>query len=178
MNCQLYCYYILPNITSVSLTLKKSSPAPQDKKCGNNASVTDEIREPKPDKDGNPYPKRNQCYNTIAKTENYNKIFTKLILKKVILPRAGADVNVGGGDYQVFLMWGDFKGHLCPKVKSFFLYQDNLDVDISTGGLTPVDQPLEKVINNLFKAVFRDLYDQYMITLQFIPSSNPKLPNR
>ena len=39
-------------------------------------------------------------------------------------------------------------------------------------------QPLEKVINKLFKGVFRDVYDQYMITLQFIPSGNPKPPTR
>ena len=72
---------------------------------------------------------------------------TKLILKKVIISLAGAGVPSDGGDHQVGVMWNDFKAQSCPEVKSFFQSQDNLDVDIFSGGLTPVGQPLDKVIN-------------------------------
>ena len=63
-------------------------------------------------------------------------------------------------------------------MKIFFLSQDNLDVEILTGGLTPEVQTLEKVINKLSKAFFRDLYGQYMFTVQFLPSSIPNPPTR
>ena len=54
------------------------------------------------------------------------------------------------------VLWDDFKAHSCPEVKIFFLSQDNLDIEILPGGLTPVVQPLDKVINKVFKGFFRD----------------------
>ena len=68
------------------------------KNCVDAASVTAEIREHKPDKDGNPFTKREQCYITIATTANPNKTFTEIMLKKVIIPCAGSGVHDGGGD--------------------------------------------------------------------------------
>ena len=75
-------------------------------------------------------------------------------------------------------MWDDFKAHLCPEVKNFFLSQDNLDVYIFPGGLKAVVHLIDKVINKLFNYCFCDLYDQYMLTIQFLPDGNPKPPTR
>ena len=114
------------------------APALPGKKCGNASSGIDGISGRKPDKYGNPYPKRDQCYITTAKTANSNKTLTKLILKKVILHRASAGVPTYGGDNQVGVLWYYFKDYSCPEVKIFSQYQDNLDVEIFPGGLIPV----------------------------------------
>ena len=67
----------------------EAAPVKPGKKCGNCASVTYEIKNRLPDKDGNPYPSRDKCYIVVSKTANSNKDYTKLILKKVILPEMG-----------------------------------------------------------------------------------------
>jgi len=47
---------------------------------------------------------------------------------------------------------------------------------IIPGGLTPVAQPLNNVINKVFKAYFRDLYDMYIISAPIMPNGSPKSP--
>ena len=48
---------------------------------------------------------------------------------------------------------------------------------IIPGGLTPVAQPLDKVINKVFKGHFRDLYDLYILTAPIGKTGNPKAPS-
>ena len=96
------------------MNLNKDAPAPPGKKCGNTASISNEIRERKPDKYGNPHPKREQCYINIVKTANPHKNLTEKIPKKFILPCAGAGVTADGGDNLVGVLWDDFKDHSCP----------------------------------------------------------------
>ena len=46
-----------------------------------------------------------------------------------------------------------------------------------SGGLTPVGQPLDKVINKVFKGHFRDLYDHYTLTAP-MNNGSTKAPTR
>ena len=62
----------------------QGTPTKPGKKSGNVGSITREIMDRKPDKDGNHYPTRVQCYITVTKTANSNHEWTNLILKKVI----------------------------------------------------------------------------------------------
>ena len=79
---------------------------------------------------------------------------TEIILNKFFIPHSGAGVTVDVGDHRAGVLWDDFKAHLCPEVKNFFLSQDNLDVDIFPGGLKAVVHPIDKVINKLFNDCF------------------------
>ena len=45
------------------------------------------------------------------------------------------------------------------------------------GGLTPVGQPLDKVINKGYKGYFRDMYDQCILTAE-IHNRAPRPPSR
>ena len=53
---------------------------------------------------------------------------------------------------------------------------DFLDVLILPGGLTPIGQPLSKVINKGYKGHFCDMYDQYILTAE-IHNGAPRLPS-
>ena len=166
------------------LSFLLAASIPSGQKSGNRASVTYEIKNRLPDKDGNTYPTREQCYMTVKKTANSDKDLTKLILKKVILPGAGVTFQDDDGltspgtcDHRVGLLWDEFKAHSCPEVKSYCQSHDFLDVDIIPGGLTPVGQPLDKVINKVFKGYFRDKYDAYILTAP-VHNGAPKPPSR
>ena len=50
--------------------------------------------------------------------------------------------------------------------------------EIIPGGLTPAAQPLDKVINKVFKGHFRDLYDLYIMTAPVGNTGNPQAPSR
>ena len=121
---------------------------------------------------------------TVKKTANSDKDLTKLILKKVILPGAGVTFLPGAGvtspgtcDHRVGLLWDEFKAHSCPEVKTYCQSHDFLDVNIIPGGLTPVAQPLDKVINKVLKGYFRDMYDEYILTAP-LHNGAPKPPSR
>ena len=88
-------WYIIYDLTYDYLFIwdAPGAPAKPGKKCGNKASITYEIRNRLPDKNGNPYPTLNQCYITCTKTANSNQEHTILILKKVILAELGMDAS-------------------------------------------------------------------------------------
>ena len=115
----------------------------------------------KPDVNGNPYPTREECYIIVSKTANSNEHLTNLILKKVILPGMGMEKD-GTSEHQIGVLWDEFRGHLSKLVKEFCI----------------VAQSLDKVINKVFKAYFRDLYDQYILTTPLGKSGNPTPPSR
>ena len=72
----------------------------------------------------------------------------------------------------------EFRGHSAAIVKEFCKSMSFFYPEIIPGGLTPVAQPLDKVINKVFKAYFRDLYDLCIITAPILPNGSPKPPPR
>ena len=133
------------------------------------------------------FPSREECYMVVAKTANSNQDLTNLYIKKVVFP--GNDVPDFPGtevpddltcDHRVGLLWDDFRGHHAKVVKDFTLsdpIKEFFIVLIIPGGLTPLTQPLDKVINKVFKGYFRDLYDQYIVTAE-IKNGAPVAPSR
>ena len=92
---------------------------------------------------------------------------------------AGYNKESGTCDNKTGLLWDDFKSHSCKEVKDFCLSHDEfLGVDIIPGGLTPEAQPLDKVVNKVFKGYFRDLYDEYILNAPVTEKGNPKPPSR
>ena len=70
----------------------------------------------------------------------------------LILPGLGAsreNIAEEKCNHQVGLLWDDFKSHSCPPVKEYCQAKEYLNVLILGGGLTPVGQPLDKVINKV-----------------------------
>ena len=102
-----------------------------------------------PDKDGNPYPTRDQCYITCTKTANSNQEWTNLILKKVILPELGMDMTTETSPEKIGLIWDEFRDHSAAIVKEYCLSLSSFHPEIIPGGLTTVAQPLDKVINRI-----------------------------
>ena len=60
------------------------------------------------------------------------------------------------------LVWDSFHAHLTESVKEV-LQQQNIDVAVIPGGLTPVLQPLDKCLNKPFKESMRREYQSQMI---------------
>ena len=69
-------------------------------------------------------------------------------------------------------------GPLCRNEKKYCLSLTFLCPEIIPGGLTPAAQPLDKVINKVFKGHFRDLYDLYIMTAPIGNTGNPQPPSR
>mgnify|MGYP003899775703 CR=1 FL=1 len=99
-------------------------------------------------------------------------------MKKIVSPAAGYNKETGQCDNKAGLLWDDFKSHSCKEVKDFCQSLDFLGVDIIPGGLTPEAQPLDKVINKVFKGYFRDFYDEYVLNAPVTEKGNPKPPSR
>ena len=104
-----------------------------------------------PDKNGNPYPTRKQYYITCIKTANSNQEHTILILKKVILVELGMDASTETSLEKIGILWDEFRGHFDEIVKKYCLSLTFFRPEIIPGGLTPTAQPLDKVINKVFK---------------------------
>ena len=146
-------------------------------KYGSKNSIAREIYERKPDKNGNHYPPRDKACITISKKTCSNHALTKLYLKKIILPAGGYDKETGECDNKIGVLWDDFKSHSTAEVKDFCQSLPFLSVDILPGGLTPCGQPLDKVINKVFKGYFRDLYDTYILSAPLTEKGNPVAPS-
>ncbi len=168
----------LPSSSShANTTFHTATPVASGLKCGNRASVTYEIKNRLPDKDNNPYPSRNKIYMVVAKTANSNWELTNVILNKVILPDVGMKED-GSCDHRAGVLMDQFKAHSHAGVKANCQSKDWLDVIILPGGLTPVGQPLDKVINKVFKGHFRDKYDQWVLTAKHDEKGCPTYPSR
>ena len=84
----------------------------------------------------------------------------------------------GTSKHQIGVIWDEFKGHSSKVVKAYCNSLPFLQPEIIPGGLTPVAQPLDKVINKVFKAFFRDIYDNYILTAPIGNTGNPTPPSR
>jgi len=114
----------------------------------------------------------------VSESANSSKDLTNVYVKKIVLPAAGYNKETGQCDNKAGLLWDDFKSHSCKEVKDFCQSLDFLGVDIIPGGLTPEAQPLDKVINKVFKVYFRDFYDEYVLNAPITEKGNPKPPSR
>lgn len=114
----------------------------------------------------------------MSESANSSKDLTNVYVKKIVLPAAGYNKETGQCDNKAGLLWDDFKSHSCKEVKDFCQSLDFLGVDIIPGGLTPETQPLDKVINKVFKGYFRDFYDEYVLNAPITEKGNPKPPSR
>ena len=144
-------------------------------KCGNKNSITYEILHRKPDAYGNPYPTRKEGYIIVSKTANSNEDLTKLILNNLILPGMGMQKD-GTSKQQICVLWDEFWGYTSKVAKYYCTSLPFLKPEIIPGGLTPVAQPLDKVINKVFEAYFRDIYDNHILTAPIGNTGNPKPP--
>ena len=130
-------YTVFVHLMSMNVLL------PNWEKYGNKASITFEIRHRLPDKQGNHYPSREQCYITTTKTANSNQEWTNLILKKVILPGMGMKED-GTSTEKIGLLWDEFRGHSAEIVKEFCTSLPFFYPEIIPGGLTPLHNLLTK----------------------------------
>ena len=69
----------------------KAKPTPAGKTCGHKNTVTYEIVNNVPDKWGNQYPPRNECYISVSETANSNGKLTIDFLDNVFYPEVGAE---------------------------------------------------------------------------------------
>ena len=76
-------------------------------------------------------------------------------MKKIIFPAFGVTNKKAVNFHKrLGIMCYDFKGHSADLVKDFTLdpsCRENLKFDIMKGGLTPVGNPFNKVVNKVFK---------------------------
>ena len=84
----------------------------------------------------------------------------------------------GTSKQQIGVLWDEFRGHTSKVAKYYCTSLPFLKPEIIPGGLTPVAQPLDKFINKVFKAYFRDIYDNYILTAPIGNTGNPKPPSR
>ena len=91
-----------------------------------------------------------------------------MYLKKVLFPAAEVDRDTLSFAKRVGVLCDDFKGHSADVTKNFTTGDEErekmLHWSIMKGGLTPVGQPLDKVVNKVFKGYLRDIYDHWSLT--------------
>ena len=97
----------------------EGAPAQKGKKCGNTASITYEIKNALPDKNGNEYPSRDKCYIVVSRSANSCAELTVVHLKKVIFPHAGVNRDADEFPKRIGVLCDDFKGHSAAECKEF-----------------------------------------------------------
>ena len=80
-------------------------------------------------------------------------------------------------DEKIVLLWDEFRVHSLAVVKEYCQSLPFFHPKIIPGGLTHAAQPLDKVINKVFKAYFRDLYDLYILATPIGNTGNPQAPS-
>ena len=63
---------------------------------------------------------------------------------------------------KISIPWDEFQGHFAKIANMYCLPLTFFRPEIIPDGLTPAAQPLDKIINKVFKGHFRDLYDLYI----------------
>ena len=106
-------------------------------------------------------------------------------MEGVIFPKLG----VFDGEKCAILV-DDFKGHSHKNVKEYVKsfksvgdddeYEDGyelVDFHIMGGGITPKSQPIDIFIGKVFKGLYRDHYDLYMLTAPTNSKGQPIIPS-
>ena len=77
------------------------------------------------------------------------------------------------------MLCNDFREHSTKDVKEFTTSLDFLCWKIMAGGITPVGQPLDKLVNKVFKGYFHDIFDKWSLTAPINAKNGiPKTPSR
>ena len=97
-----------------------------------------------------------ECYITISPTANSSGDHTLEYLKEVFLPEVG--VEDGTLKEPVVLVLDAFRDNFDKKVKAHNANHQLLKWLTMDGGITPKAQPLDILINKVFKGFFRDLF--------------------
>ena len=155
----------------------KAVPSPEGKPCGRKGTVTHSIYHNLPDKWGNKFPPKEKCVCTVAKTANSSGLLTLDILDKVFLPYLG--IVEGKADYKSTILVDDFRGHHDKRVKERTLpMKDVLNWEIMAGGITPKAQPLDVLVNKVFKGYFRDYFEEWALNAPINEANgNPLAPS-
>lgn len=132
------------------------------------------------DKAGNKHPPKEKVAMAVSETANSSGELTVHILNEVILPGIGVvDDDGNANDNAGTILVDDFRGHGRDVVRERVAEIPRLSFNVMAGGITPVAQPLDILVNKPFKAFYRDLYDEYMLTAPENPQTgNPIPPSR
>ena len=160
---------------------KVASPSPNNNQRRN--TVAYELKHRLDDNARNKYPPDNYLYITCSKTENSNGELTIEILREVIFPGIGIFEGRRGG-----VLVDEFKGQSRDIVKeytrSFKSGNDNVldahryNIYIMAEGITPKAQPLDALLGKVFKGLYRDYFDYFMISAQSNDIGQPIAPTR
>jgi hypothetical protein len=126
--------------------------APQKDTAPRRNTVAYEIQHRLADAEGNEYPPEDKCVLHCTPTANSNGEVTLLHYKKVFLPEVGAEDD-GRLKRPAGLLLDDFRGHSDKKVKEVTENVDDLHWLIMAGGITPKAQPLDVLVNKVFKGL-------------------------
>ena len=130
--------------------------------CGRKGSVTFEIFHNEADQWGNFYPNPEGVYITVSPIANSSGELTLEYLDEVYFPEVGAvegELTDRSG-----LLLDAFRGHYAQEVKDVTEPNKLLDWLMMDGGITPKAQPLDVLINKIFKGFFRDLFEEWALT--------------
>lgn len=131
------------------------------------------------DQNGYYHPSENDVSLAVSETANSNHELTVKILKDVIFPAIGVVDEKGKPNGQSGgVLVDDFKGHSKDTVKKYTAAFLKVYFEIMAGGITPVAQPLDKLINKIFKAFYREFYDMYILTAPLTVHGFPVPPSR
>ena len=119
-----------------------------------------------PDATGNRYPPRSKCVIITQPKSNSNELCTTHYLKTIWKNRSSA-----GRQPKSMLVWDSFSAHGTDSVKGY-LSDLNTISHVIDGGLTPKMQPLDKVVNKVFKigeiGLYVANYDRFQLGVQTI----------
>eukprot|EP00957_Ditylum_brightwellii_P033881 2567444-Ditylum_brightwellii.AAC.1 len=158
----------------ITFLICKAAECPCGKEPGRN-KVAYEIKHLLKDNCNNEYPPRDKLFMTCSRSGSSNAHLTIEILLKVIFPKIG----ILQGRRCVVLL-DDFKGHNKDIIKEFTQsYRNEEDtcnlcqVQIMGGGITPVSQPIDKFIGKIFKGLYHEHYNVFML---FAPENDKGQP--
>ena len=89
-------------------------------------------------------------------------------------------IKDGKSDHQSAMLVDDFRGHSNQKVKAKIeLVKDIFHLPIMGGGLTPKSQPLDVLVNKVFKGLFHDQFEEWSLNAPINPvTDHPIAPSR
>jgi len=172
--CSLILLLSIILLKAKPMIIFKAAPKKPGAQCGRKGTVTYEIFNKLKDKWNNSYPDRSKCYITVSRTANSSGDLTLEYLDEVFLPEVG--VVDGCLPEPSSLVLDAFRGHSDKKVKAVTEPMENLDWHMMDGGITPKAQPLDVMVNKIFKGLFRDMFEEWSLNAPIHPKSGHPLP--